>query len=132
MGFAHIGYACGVRITDAQESCAHPMRIRHAHSPRDGVLQAGPAAVRNRWRKPLEVHRPVFMKRPTNLSVRGDLIEAARAARLNLSAVFERALEEELVRVKWRQWREENAASIAAYNRHVKDNGAFVQIWQRW
>lgn len=83
-------------------------------------------------RKPLEVHRPAFLKRATNLSVRSDLIEAARAARVNMSALLERALEEELVRLKWRQWREENAASIAAYNRHVKDHGAFVQIWQRW
>src|SRR5262249_24875860 len=84
------------------------------------------------WRKPLEVRRPPFMKRPTNLSVRSDLIEAARAARLNVSPLLERALEEELVRVKWRQWREENSTSIAAYNRHVKEHGAFVQIWQRW
>lgn len=64
-------------------------------------------------------------KRPTNLSVRGDLIEAARAARVNLSRLFERALTEELVRVRWRRWREENAPAVAAYNRHVKKNGPF-------
>ena len=80
----------------------------------------------------LELHRPAFMKRATNLSVRSDLVEAARAARLNLSALLEQALEEELVRLKWRQWCEENTASIAAYNRHVREHGAFVQIWQRW
>jgi antitoxin CcdA len=106
------------------------MRIDRAHSPRKGIHRR-PVLDRSR-RKPLEVHRPAFLKRATNLSVRSDLIEAARAARVNMSALLERALEEELVRLKWRQWREENAASIAAYNRHVKDHGAFVQIWQRW
>jgi antitoxin CcdA len=105
------------------------MRIDPAHSPRKGIYRR-PVLVR--WRKALEVPRPAFIKRATNLSVRSDLIEAARTARLNLSALLERALEEELVRLKWRQWREENAASIAAYNRHVKDHGAFVHIWQRW
>jgi antitoxin CcdA len=79
----------------------------------------------------LEAQDAAIVKRPTNLSVRGDLVEAARAARLNLSALLERALEEELVRVKWRQWRQENVASIAAYNRHVKAYGAFTQIWMR-
>src|SRR5215469_12594324 len=67
-------------------------------------------------------------KRPTNLSVRGELIDAARAARVNLSALLERALTEELVRLKWRQWREENAPAIAAYNRHVRENGAFCRF----
>ncbi|HEX8781946.1 MAG TPA: type II toxin-antitoxin system CcdA family antitoxin [Steroidobacteraceae bacterium] len=71
-------------------------------------------------------------KRPTNLSVRGDLIAAARAARVNLSALLERALTEELVRLKWRQWREENSPAVAAYNRYVRENGAFCRIGLRW
>ena len=71
-------------------------------------------------------------KRPTNLSVRGDLIEAAHAAGVNLSALLERAVTEELVRLKWRHWREENVRAIAAYNRYVKENGAFCRIGMRW
>jgi antitoxin CcdA len=71
-------------------------------------------------------------KRQTNLSVRADLIEAARIAGLNLSATLERALESELVRIRRRQWREENAASIEAYNRHVSDRGTFAQTWLRF
>jgi antitoxin CcdA len=71
-------------------------------------------------------------KRPTNLSVRGDLIDAARVARVNLSALLERALAEELVRLKRRQWREENGPAIAAYNRYVRENGAFCRIGLRW
>ena len=78
--------------------------------------------------KPLKAEPYAGAKRPTNLSVRGDLIAAARAARVNLSALLERALSEELVRVKWRQWREENHPAVAIYNRHVKENGAFCRI----
>jgi len=71
-------------------------------------------------------------KRPINLSVRGDLIDAARAARVNLSDLLERALAEELVRIRWRQWREKNGPAIAAYNRYVTENGAFCRIGLRW
>ena len=70
-------------------------------------------------------------KRATNLSVRADLIEEARKTRLNLSALLERALQEEFVRIKWRAWREENAGLIAAYNRHVREHGTFSVICLR-
>ena len=74
----------------------------------------------------------VGAKRRTNLSVRGDLIDAARAARVNLSDLLERALAEELVRIRWQQWREKNGPAIAAYNRYVTENGAFCRIGLRW
>ena len=74
----------------------------------------------------------VGAKRRTNLSVRGDLIDAARAARVNLSDLLERALAEELVRIRWRQWREKNGPAVAAYNRYVTENGAFCRIGLRW
>ena len=80
----------------------------------------------------MESERYAGAKRPTNLSVRGDLLDAARALRVNLSALLERALAEELVRLKWRQWREENARAVAGYNRYVKENGAFCRIGLRW
>jgi antitoxin CcdA len=64
-------------------------------------------------------------KRATNLSIRSDLLEAARAAGVNLSATLERALAEELASVKRAQWREENREAIAAYNVHVDGHGTF-------
>ena len=79
----------------------------------------------------MELHGSVGAKRPTNLSVRSDLIDAARRARVNLSALLERALLEEIVRISWREWREENAALIAAYNRHVREHGTFSAICLR-
>gem|GEM_PF-599193 len=71
------------------------------------------------------------IKRRTNLTVRADLIEAARIAGVNLSAIFEHALEKELVHARRRQWREANATSIEAYNRQVKTRGTFAQMWLR-
>ncbi len=79
----------------------------------------------------MELQRTVGVKRATNLSVRADLVDAARAAHLNLSALLERALTDQLLRMTWRRWREENAASIAAYNRHIREHGTFTVICLR-
>jgi antitoxin CcdA len=64
-------------------------------------------------------------KRATNVSIRGDLLEAAREARVNLSATLERALAEELASLKRARWREDNREAIAAYNEYVDGHGAF-------
>jgi antitoxin CcdA len=62
-------------------------------------------------------------KRATNVSVRGDLLHAARGAGVNLSALLERALSEELVHRNRLQWRAENLRAIAAYNEHLLRHG---------
>ncbi len=64
-------------------------------------------------------------KRATNVSVRGDLLTAAREAGVNLSATLERALTEALAEVKRRKWREDNHNAIAAYNEHIDEHGVF-------
>ena len=64
-------------------------------------------------------------KRATNVSVRGDLLAAAREAGVNLSAALERALTEELAEAKRKKWRDDNREAIAAYNEHVEKHGAF-------
>lgn len=64
-------------------------------------------------------------KRATNVSVRGDLLTAAREAGVNLSATLERALTEALAEVQRRKWREDNRDAIAAYNEHIDKHGAF-------
>jgi antitoxin CcdA len=64
-------------------------------------------------------------KRATNVSIRGDLLDAAREAGLNLSATLERALAEELATVRRARWREENREAIAAYNDYVDKHGTF-------
>jgi antitoxin CcdA len=64
-------------------------------------------------------------KRATNVSIRSDLLDAAREAGVNLSATLERALSEELASVKRARWREENRDAIAAYNDYVDEHGTF-------
>ena len=64
-------------------------------------------------------------KRATNVSIRSDLLAAARDAGLNLSATLERALTEELAAAQRRKWREENREAIQAYNEHIEKHGTF-------
>lgn len=64
-------------------------------------------------------------KRATNVSVRSDLLEAAREAGVNLSATLERALIEELAEARRKKWRQENRDAIAAYNEYVEKHGMF-------
>jgi len=73
-------------------------------------------------RRPLSTVAP---KRATNVSIRSDLLAAAREAGVNLSATLERALTEELAASKRKQWREENREAIQAYNEHVEKHGTF-------
>lgn len=71
-------------------------------------------------------------KRATNVSIRGDLLAAARDAGLNLSATLERALIEELSAAERRKWREENREAIRAYNEHIEKHGAFSDDVRRF
>jgi len=64
-------------------------------------------------------------KRATNVSIRSDLLDSARAAGVNLSATLERALAEELASLRRERWREENREAIASYNDYVAEHGAF-------
>lgn len=68
-------------------------------------------------RTPVTAARP---KRAINVTVRGDLLEAARAAGVNLSATLERALEEELREIKRTDWQLQHVQAIKAYNAHVR------------
>lgn len=68
----------------------------------------------------------------TNLSVRADLVRAARALDLNLSEVLERALEQELREAARRTWLAENEDAIAAYNARVEKSGVFSDEWRRF
>lgn len=64
-------------------------------------------------------------KRAANLSVRADLLEEARAYKINLSQTLETALTAEVKKEKERRWLEENRPAIDAYNREVAEHGLF-------
>ena len=62
-------------------------------------------------------------KQAANLSINEDLLNAAREAGVNLSAVLEEALVEKVAAVKRKHWVRENKDAIAAYNDFVAENG---------
>jgi antitoxin CcdA len=64
-------------------------------------------------------------KKAVNVSIQSELLDAARAEDINLSATLEAALTDQL-RIRRRdKWRTENAAAMEAYNRDVDENGSF-------
>jgi antitoxin CcdA len=69
-------------------------------------------------------------KRAINLAVRADLAEAARAAGVNLSALLEQALIEELRVLRCSAWQLQNARAIEAYNAEIDGHGVFTD--PRW
>jgi antitoxin CcdA len=64
-------------------------------------------------------------KKAANLSIRADLLEEARAYKINLSQTLETALAVEIKKEKERRWLEENQPAIDAYNRYVEKHGLF-------
>jgi len=68
---------------------------------------------------------PGAAKRPVNVTVSSQLLEAARSHDINLSATLESALELEIARLRRTQWLERNAKAIRAYNEDVEKRGSF-------
>jgi antitoxin CcdA len=64
-------------------------------------------------------------KKPANLRINGDLLAKAKNLNINLSATFEAALAEVVKERERQAWKEENKASIAAYNRYIEVHGLF-------
>lgn len=62
-------------------------------------------------------------KKAANLTVRADLLEEARARKINLSHTLEVALAAELKRQREAEWLEQNKAAIEAYNREIAEFG---------
>jgi antitoxin CcdA len=73
----------------------------------------------------MESRMPTPAKKPTNLSIRSDLLEQARALDINLSSEFEKHLAEVIRKRRAAQWLEENREAIEAYNRYVEKHGVW-------
>jgi antitoxin CcdA len=71
-------------------------------------------------------------KRATNVTVRGDLLAAARAAGVNLSALLERALTEELAHLNRLRWHAQNVEAVETYNDHLQQHGTCSAHWRRF
>jgi antitoxin CcdA len=71
-------------------------------------------------------------KRPINLSLDANLIEAARAHGLNLSAITEDALRRRIAEEDARRWLAENSEAIAAQNAWTAERGLFSDEFRGW
>ena len=71
------------------------------------------------------VYDPDAPKKPTNLSINSDLLARARSLDVNLSAILEGALEENVRQRLRQQWLDENRRAIAAYNEHFEKAQVF-------
>jgi antitoxin CcdA len=69
--------------------------------------------------------RGMTLRKPTNVSARTDLVLEAKALDINLSEVFELALENAVRDAQRERWIEENRQAFAEYDRFVETNGVF-------
>lgn len=71
-------------------------------------------------------------KVPTNLSLRADLVDRARALDLNVSDVVESALEKVIVEAEQARWRSENEAAMDYYNAFIEKHGLFSDTFRKF
>lgn len=62
-------------------------------------------------------------RKPVNLSIDTGVVQAARAAGINLSQACEAALRTAAKAERDRQWKEENRAALEGWNRWLDENG---------
>lgn len=71
-------------------------------------------------------------KTPTNLSLRIDLVQRAKALGLNLSEVVESALEKAIREAEQARWLAENEKAIDYYNAFVEEHGLFGEEFRQF
>ena len=72
------------------------------------------------------------LKKPTNVTIRADLLEQAREMKINLSQEFETHLAEVIRKRRAEQWLRDNREAIEAYNRFVAENGVWNEEFRGW
>lgn len=112
------------------------MRMAVARKPKTTKPSAAnPRTVAKRTAPPITEAMLAYMatrRRPTNVSVRGDLIVRAKMLRINMSRVLEAALIVAIREHEQQAWLAENEASIDAYNAAVANHGLFSDDWRRF
>jgi antitoxin CcdA len=68
----------------------------------------------------------------TNLSVRSDLVQRAKALKINLSELLETTLEADIRNAEREAWLSENQPAIRAYNDRIEKRGVFSDRWRRF
>ena len=62
-------------------------------------------------------------RKPTNVSLDSDLLEAAKALGVNISRACERGLAEQVAETRAERWLEENRHALESSNRFVEKSG---------
>lgn len=71
-------------------------------------------------------------KRPTNVTIDGQLLDAAKAAGINLSAELEQRLRDLLREHERAAWQEDNREAIESYNDSIERRGVFSNGLRRF
>jgi len=64
-------------------------------------------------------------KKATNISINSDLIQKAKAYKINLSKTLEDELAKQVKAKRSEQWLKENKDAIDAYNESIRKRGVF-------
>lgn len=70
------------------------------------------------------------VKRPTNLSLSADVLDAARQLGINVSRVCDAYLREVVREERERRWRAEHTEFIQAYNEVLRSEGLPLDEWR--
>ena len=68
------------------------------------------------------------LKKPLNLLVEAKLLEEAKNAGVNISALIDKALRQEIAK----RWASENAAAIEIYNDRIEREGLWLDDHRTW
>ncbi len=70
---------------------------------------------------------PKLKRRPLNISVRADLVEAAKGFNLNTSQAAEAGIAAAVKRAQEAAWVEQNQTAIEAHNARVDEQGTLLK-----
>jgi antitoxin CcdA len=68
------------------------------------------------------------IKKPLNLLVEAKLLEEAKNAGVNFSALIDKALRREIAK----RWASENAKAIQIYNERIEREGLWLDEYRTW
>lgn len=77
-------------------------------------------------------YNPNAPKKSANLSINSDLIQQAKALKINLSKLLEEKLAQVIAIQKESLWLEENKEAIEDYNQRISKNGTFSDRLRRF
>jgi antitoxin CcdA len=63
------------------------------------------------------------VRRPTNVSLDGNLLTAAKELGINVSRACEQGLSEQIAKARSEQWLEENREALQSWNDYVDKHG---------